>query len=260
MEETTIMIDAAKKAGALLMEGFNKVHSIEYKDSREIVTEADKAADKAILDILKSEYPDYAVLSEESGAHGSGDKMWIVDPLDGTTNYSIKNPFFNVSIALAEKIGERWQVVSGVVYAPFTDEMFFAEKGEGAFKNGEMISVSKEDDLAKQLIAFCHGHSPESINRTLKMFSIVKPVVRDFNRMRAAALELAYVADGRIGAFVSPDGRPWDAAAGSLLVKEAGGQISDFKGNPWDVEGEKRDILASNGVLHQKLLEMVSLV
>lgn len=258
MEETTAAIKAAKEAGKLLVENFKNIHTIQMKDSREIVTETDKASEQIILDILKKEYPNYAYLSEEAGKSPRDcEYMWVIDPLDGTTNYSIKNPFFDVSIALAGKTFKGWEIISGVVFSPFTRELFFAEKGEGAFLNGERISVSKEREIKNLLLAYCGGSSDHHILRTVNLFAKIKPVCRDFNRMRAGALELAYVADGRLGGYISAGGKPWDAAAGSLLVLEAGGSVTDFGRMPWSIEGEEKDILATNGLIHDMLLEVV---
>ncbi len=254
MEETKVAIRAVKEAGKVLMEGFDRVHKVEEKGAKEIVTEADLEAEKAILGILKEEFPDYSILSEESGEEMKGsERMWIVDPLDGTTNYSIRNPFFNSTVALAERVEGRWGVVSGVVYAPFLEEVFFAEKGEGCFLNGEKIRISGED-LGKMLLAYCHGKAPEDVRRAMKIMAELKPLCRDISRMRSGALELAFVACGRIGGFLSPGGRPWDSAAGSLLVKEAGGRVSDFSGGEWDAGPGSRDILATNGVVHEKIM------
>ncbi|MBL7160810.1 MAG: inositol monophosphatase, partial [Candidatus Aenigmarchaeota archaeon] len=231
-------------------------HDVEEKAQGEIVTEADKASEGIILGILRKEFPQYAILSEESGSSGNGGMMWVVDPLDGTTNYSIRNPFFNVSIGLASKAEQGWEMVSGVVYAPFTGEVFFAEKGEGSFLNGDHIQVS-EEELSKALVTYCHGSTNEQVSRTVKMFSTLKPLCRDFSRMRAGALELAFVAAGRTGAHISPGGKPWDSAAGSLLVQEAGGIVTDFTGQAWSPEGMERDILATNKVVHEKILEKI---
>lgn len=266
MEETKVAIRAAKEAGKLLMENFDKVHTIKVKNQQEIVTETDLESEKIILGILKKEFPGYSILAEESGmtaspriqseagrGEGESEYLWVVDPLDGTTNYSLKIPFFNVTIALAERSGNSWEVVSGVVHAPFTKEMFFAEKGEGSFLNGERISVSKETDLKKLFISHCNGKEEHQMRRVLKAFQELRPVTRDFMRMKSAALELAYVANGRLGGFVLLGGKSWDVAAGSLLVKEAGGKATDFAGREWTLNAG--DLLAANGQVHEQILE-----
>jgi len=255
MKETEVAIQAAKEAGKIIMENFGKVHSIKMKSKRDFVTETDIQAEKKILGILKKEFPDYSVLAEESGEHGEGEMKWIVDPLDGTTNYSIGNPFFNVSIGLAKKTGNRWEIISGVVYSPVTGEVFSAEKGKGAFLNGEKISVSQESELSKLLLTFCHGNDESDIKRVCGFFQELKLKSRDFNRMRAGALELAFVAAGRIGAYISSGDMAWDSAAGSLLVREAGGRLTNFQGNEWGI-GEKT-LLATNGFVHEKIIEII---
>jgi len=258
MEETKVAIRAAKEAGNLLMENFGKVHDVEEKSKHEILTETDLESERTILGILKSEYPGHSILSEEAGKETKESEfMWVVDPLDGSTNYSIRIPFFNVSIALTQRIEGKWEVVSGVVHAPFTREVFFAERGEGCFLNGEKASVSREEDLKKLILTYCHGYSEKQILRSIELYSKMKPVCRDLRRVGAAALELAYLACGRVGCYVAPGLKPWDTAAGSLLVEEAGGKVSDFSGREWDVSSQEMDILASNGVIHEKILEIM---
>jgi myo-inositol-1(or 4)-monophosphatase len=253
MDETTTAILAAKEAGRILSDNFGRVKSW-MKSPKDIVTEADIKAEEVILEILGKEYPDHSIWSEEKGKSlTNSEYMWVVDPLDGTTNYSVKNPFFNVSIALAH----RGEIVSGVVYSPITDELFHAEKGKGAFLNEEKIQVSKEAALENLLIVYCHGHSDTDIGRVTRLFPRLKPLFRDFSRMRSGALEHAFVAAGRLGAYISPGGKPMDSAAGILLVTEAGGKATDFEGKPWNVHLDNSDVITSNGVIHEKLLDLV---
>ena len=259
MEETQAAIGAAKEAGKFLLEAFKGIQDVTLKEAGEIVTEADLKSEKIIFEKLKAEFPEYSILSEEAGREEASDSdmLWIVDPLDGTTNFSIKNPFFGISIALAEKKGQSWLALSGVVCIPFTKEIFFAEKDEGAFLNGERISVSKESELENLLMAYCHGSGKEDLKRVLRIIPEMRPLSRDFTRMRAGAAELAFVACGRLGGYVSPGGMPWDSAAGVLLVREAGGKVTDFKGN--DVQADRQgDLIATNGLIHQKILEIIS--
>ena len=255
MEETKTAIEAAKEAGKLLKERFLDEQTIHVKEGQGIVTEADLEAERLIIETLKRDYPSYSILSEEDGMNKQDSPyMWVIDPLDGTTNYSIKNPFFCVSIGLAEKKEQGWKVIAGTVVAPITGEVFFAEAGEGAFVNGEPMRVASGDDLKKLIIGFCDGHGERGAERSIQLFTQMKPHMRSFTQMRAAALELAYVAAGRLGGFVFIDGKSWDMAAGQLLVTEAGGQVSDFKGSPW-VLGNG-DILATNGHIHPQLLDI----
>jgi myo-inositol-1(or 4)-monophosphatase len=252
MEFREVAVRAAKEAGKITVDHFYRKHTVKTKTPRDLVTEVDIASEKRILDLIKKNFPDHSILSEESGKdQEASEYLWVVDPLDGTTNYSIKNPFYNVSIALTKNN----KVILAVVYAPMTNEMFVAEKGKGAFLNGKRIHVSPERDFSKLLFAYCHGSTFDEIERITKIFAKLKPAVRDFSRMRAGALELAFVACGRLGAYISSGSNPWDVAAGALLVREAGGRVTDFVGNEWNIE--RNDILATNKAVHERLVEIL---
>ena len=254
-DELKVAIEASEEAGKMLLERFSESRDIESKTQFDFVTDADKEAERIILSRIRQNFPQHMILSEESkGENENSDHLWIVDPLDGTTNYTVHNPFFDVSIALARDN----EIIMGVVYAPFTKEMFYAEKGKGTFLNGKRISVSEETEISKSLLVYCHKNTKESIERIIKIFSVIKPKVRDFNRMRAGALELALVAAGKLGAYVTPDGYLWDSAAGSILVQEAGGRVTDFRNNEWKISEKLNiDIVASNGRLHDQILKIV---
>jgi len=241
-----------KEAGKILVDGFNRIHRIEMKSKHDFMTEMDTKSEKHILSTLRKDFPGYSVYSEEMGKEmKKSDYMWVVDPLDGTTNYSVRNPFFDVSIALLR--GN--EILLGVVYAPFTGEMFHAEKGKGAYLNGERIHVSKESDISKLLIVYCHNNDKRNVMRITEVFRRIKPLPIDFNRMRAGALEIAFVAAGRLGCYLTCGFHSYDVAAGTLLVREAGGRVTDFEGNEWD--SEKKDFLATNGKIHEKILELL---
>jgi myo-inositol-1(or 4)-monophosphatase len=250
--ELETAVEAARKAGRILMENYGRI-TVSYKKDLTIVTNADLESERYILSTLRREFPDHSILSEEAGlGEGDSEYMWAVDPLDGTTNYSMRNPFFNVSIALTY----RKEPVVGVVYYPFQDELFHAEKGGGAYLNDERIKVSKIDSMMESIHTFCHASDRDS---TLKMAGIwrrlklLNPKVRQIG---AGALELSYTACGRVDSFMMVNMNPWDVAAGALLVREAGGKVSDFTGREFDVDC--RDILASNGRLHERLLEIIN--
>jgi myo-inositol-1(or 4)-monophosphatase len=250
--ELDTAIRAAREAGRILVSGFNKIHRIEMKGKRDFLTEMDLKSEKRILSILGKHFPGYSMYSEERGKEiKESDFMWVVDPLDGTKNYSIQNPFFNVSIALLRK-GEP---IAGVVYAPFTDEMFCAESGEGSYLNGREIRVSDESDISRLLLAYCHNHDKRNTERLIEAFRRIKPLPLDFNRMRSGALELAFVAAGRLGCYLGCGFQLYDVAAGALLVREAGGKVTDFDGREFD--SGSNDILASNGGIHDKILELL---
>jgi myo-inositol-1(or 4)-monophosphatase len=212
----------------------------------------DLKAEKRILSVLGKNFPSYSVYSEEKGKEiKESDYMWVVDPLDGTTNYSVRNPFFDVSIALL-KGGE---AILGVVYSPVTGEVFHAEKGGGSYLNGKRIHVSKESDISKLLLVYCHNNDERNVMRITEVFRRIKPLPIDFNRMRAGALELAFVAAGRLGCYLSCGFQSYDVVAGALLVREAGGRITDFRGDEWNPG--KDDFLASNGKIHDKIVELL---
>jgi myo-inositol-1(or 4)-monophosphatase len=249
MEETKVAIEAAREAGKLLMEKFGSSPESEAGIAAGTV-KTRMASEKIILDILRKACPEYPVFS---GKAGKGEYMWIIEPLGGATNYSVRNPFFHVSVALAEK-NQEWEIVSGVVLAPFTGEVFFAERGEGAFLNAERVFVSREGELKNLLIAHC-GSSGKHAQKAGRLFSEIRPLCRDFIGMGAGGLELAFVACGRLGGFVCPGGNAMHAAAGSLLVREAGGKVTDFGGTvPGTGEGS---LLATNGLVHEKMMEIV---
>jgi myo-inositol-1(or 4)-monophosphatase len=242
---------AVREAGAFARDNFFRQHTVEMKTPRDVVTEVDVRNEKAIISAIRKEFPGHAIVGEESGTLKGSGYTWFVDPLDGTTNYSVQNPFFDISIGIARD-GEP---VMAFVYAPMIDELFSAEKGKGAFLNGKRIRVSQESDIAESLLVYCHNNDDESIGRAVKAFSVLKPLAKDLNRMRAGALELAFVGAGRLGAYLSTGLHSWDVAAGALIVKEAGGTVTDFSGKGWSFES--RDILASNGRIHEKLVRLL---
>ena len=247
---------AAKEAGKILARNFSGSYRVAAKGRRDIVTEIDIMSEEKIISILRGKYPDYSILSEEAGRMGGDTEYtWIIDPLDGTTNYTVKNPFFNVSIALAK----RGKILCGCVYAPITKELFYSEKGSGSFLNWKEIRVSAEGSLGKSLLTFCHGKTGRELSRVADIFRILKPASRDFSQMKSSELELAFVAAGRVDGFVSNGGKPWDAAAGSLLVSEAGGIVTDFSGKEWKFDSSRGsgDLIAANRKIHKEILKRI---
>jgi len=246
-----VAVLAAKKAGKELIKrykSFNR-NTVKLKAHHEILTQADLASEKIILSEIRKNFPDHRILSEEDGMSGTnGNYLWIIDPLDGSTNFSMHNPLWCVSIGVAYKN----EVVIGVIYAPILNEIFIAEKGKGAFLNGKKIKVSGHTE--KALHTFCHGRSQKEIKRALRYYRHQKLRELDCRQMGSAALELAYVASGRTESILIPGTNPWDVAAGVLLVREAGGKVTNFKGKRWDIK--EKDILASNGRVHQMILKV----
>jgi len=248
-------IDAARDAGVLLMQrlGVAKVHN---KGDIDLVTEADLASEKLIIERIRSYYPQHAILAEESGeAETSGGKSsewkWIIDPLDGTTNYAHSYPCFCVSIAL-EHAGV---LEVGVVYDPVRDEMFAAERGNGATLNDRKITVSSIEELKDAMV--CTGfpynvRERADFTRDFANFTMAAQAVR---RDGSAALDLAYVACGRFDGFWEDGLSPWDIAAGKILIEEARGRVSNFENQPLSIYTKR--VLASNGLVHEAMMRVL---
>ncbi|MBD5605134.1 MAG: inositol monophosphatase, partial [Candidatus Eremiobacteraeota bacterium] len=212
----------------------------------DLVTAADRASEALIVARLRAATPGATILGEESGStRGTSDERWIVDPLDGTTNYAHAYPIYCVSIGY-EVAGE---MIAGVVYAPALGELYAAERGAGTTCNGERISVSAIPRVAHALV--CTGFKPADFDRNGVYFERLSRVAQGVRRDGAAALDLAFVAAGRFEAFWEYDLAPWDIAAGSLLVREAGGYVSAIDGSPFSVAGDST--LASNGRVHDEM-------
>lgn len=244
---------AAYAAGNELLKRYGKYQRKDqkFKSFHEIVTQADLAAEKIILKEIKNNFPDHQILSEEAGQNkNKSDYLWVVDPLDGTHNFSMHNPLWSVSIACLYKN----EVILGIIFAPFLNELYVAEKNVGAWLNGRRLHVSGFSG-AKVINTYCHGGTIKDIKRAIKYYDYQKLHNLDIRQLGSAALELAYVAAGRIESIVIPGARSWDVAAGALLVSEAGGRISDFKNNNWNIKSS--DLAASNGVIHSDLIKIL---
>ncbi|MGH7318366.1 MAG: inositol monophosphatase family protein [Candidatus Rokuibacteriota bacterium] len=244
-------IDAARAAGRLLRDARAEARQIAYKGGpTNLVTEMDARAEVLLLHHLGLVFPADAVLAEESGARaGSSGRRWIIDPLDGTTNYAHGVPIYAVSIAL-ECDGE---VVLGVVFDPNHDEVFVAERGGGASVNSQPLTVSRSASLDESLLATGFPYAiRETHDTNLPEYAAFSLRTRGVRRLGSAVLYLAYVAAGRLDGYWELRLGPWDAAAGALLVKEAGGRISNLEGGPLDLEAPS--IVASNGRIHEAML------
>jgi myo-inositol-1(or 4)-monophosphatase len=248
-------VELARKSGALLKEKFSKTHKIHYKGEINLVTEADKMSEDLIIKEIKRHFPDHGILSEESPAiTGAGKLRWIIDPLDGTTNYAHGYPVFCVSIALEKED----DVIMGVVYDPMRDDMFVAQRGRGAYLNGIKIAVSPVKNISRSLLATGFPYDiRESKDNNLNYFNSMAKNVQAIRRAGAAALDLAYLAAGRFDGFWELKLKPWDTAAGCLLVTEAGGVTSDLKGGKWHLYSP--NLLASNGSIHKQMIKVLSL-
>jgi myo-inositol-1(or 4)-monophosphatase len=246
---------AALEAGKILRSLYAKPHQISHKSDINIVTEADIASEQKIIEVLTAARKDIAVLAEESQSNYEAipmEPVWIIDPLDGTTNYAHTFPWFGISIAYMEN-GEPGV---GVIYCPIPDELFCAVRGSGAVLNGEPITVSGTDNMLQSLVATGFPYDiNERLNEIVSILYAVLPAVQDVRRAGAAALDLAYVACGRLDGFWETNLKPWDTAAGQLLVTEAGGKITDFSGEHYSPFVP--EVLATNGRIHGGLVQLL---
>lgn len=237
--------EVARKAGVILREHQGKVQRIEYKGDIDIVTEVDRMAETLIREAIAARYPDHEVLGEEEGLKTTTSSYrWIVDPVDGTTNYAHGFPYYCVSIALSVD-GE---IKAGAVYHPIWEELFSAAKGEGATLNGNPIRVSQVHELKRALLSTGFPYDVIHSGINYGHFKAMLHQAQGVRRAGSAALDLCQVACGRYEAFWEPGLSAWDVAAGALIVQEAGGMVTDYHGNPFDPYA--REILASNTHLH----------
>jgi myo-inositol-1(or 4)-monophosphatase len=248
-----VAVEAARAAGRILKERADSVGKIEYKGEIDPVTEIDLLCEKAVIDRIQKAFPGHAFLAEESGdTQGDADHLWIIDPLDGTVNYAHGYPAYCVSIGYQCK-GE---VAVGVVYNPCLNELFVAEKGQGATLNGKPIAVSPVTELKQSLLATGFPYDiNESPDNNLDNFRNFITACQAIRRPGSAALDLCYTAMGRFEGFWELKLHPWDYAAGWLLVEEAGGTMTRFDGSPFQM-GD-RSILASNGHIHQAMVDVL---
>ncbi|MBP7690688.1 MAG: inositol monophosphatase [Anaerolineales bacterium] len=249
----TFIEQTARAAGDLLREGYGRAQHIEYKGAVDLVTEYDHLSETLILGRLRAAYPEHAIRAEESGRLGaSAEFEWWVDPVDGTTNFAHGFPIFAVSIALAR----RGQVIAGAVYDPTRDEMFLAEAGQGAALNGTRLRVSAETRLDRALLTTGFPYdvrtNPENNFAQFMQFYKRAQAVR---RPGAAALDCAYVAAGRVDGYWELGTKPWDIAAGALLVREAGGRVTTTSGS--EVMWDQPTVLMTNGHLHAAMLRVL---
>lgn len=248
---------AAIESGKILKENFEGSFGIESKDIvSNLVTEIDKKSEKKIIEIIKSDFPSHNILSEEIGAIDlDSDVKWIIDPIDGTINYAHSIPLCCVSIGVEKKD----EVIMGVVYNPLSGESFFAEKGKGATLNDNKITVSTEKDISKSLLVTGFPYSSsKNPNKQLDVFSKIVSSDIPVRRLGSAALDICWTACGRLDGFWEFNLHPWDVAGGSIILIEAGGKLSNFSGNEYNLYG--KEILATNGLIHEQVLEFIQSV
>ncbi|HEX75671.1 MAG TPA: inositol monophosphatase [Dehalococcoidia bacterium] len=244
-----VATQAAEEAGEILLAHFCSKKEIKYKGKSNLVTEADILSEKTILEFLESEYPDCNILSEESNSSApTTGYTWIVDPLDGTNNYVYGVPFFCINIALAKDE----DVLLGITHDPVREELFRAEKGKGAYLNDSAIQVSKEGSLGTSLVGLDLGYSAEQSKKMLDIATRLWSQVHCLRVMGSASLSLAYVACGRVSLYLHRYLYPWDIASGLLLIREAGGKVTDWQRKP--ASCQTKEIIASNDRLHQEFM------
>ncbi len=254
--ELELMLRLARQAGEILCQGYGTDVQVEHKGPVDLVTEFDRRSETLILEAIHREYPADGMLSEESGSNGvHGERTWIVDPLDGTTNFAHGIPIFAVTMAVTDGRG----LHSGVVYDPLRQEMFWAERGAGAFLNDRRLEVSQVSDLRRSLLVtgFPYDIATSRFNN-LDHYANFAVRCQGVRRLGSAALDLAYLAAGRFEGYWDLQLSPWDVAAGALLIQEAGGRVTNIHGGD-DFLRRDLSLLATNRLLHGPMLEVLRL-
>lgn len=253
---TTQLIPIIQQAAALFKKGYFSDKNVRYKGTVDLVTEYDLAIETMLTEAFATAFPDYTVIGEEgSSAHERPEKAIYIDPIDGTTNFVHGIPFCAISVG----VWENGVPVAGVVYNPILEECFSAERGKGAFLNGAPIRVSPQDDFQQSLIAtgfpYTKVERGDDLRWVLRTTQTLLPLTRDIRRLGAASLDLCYVAQGKFEAYYECNLKPWDVAAGVLIVEEAGGRVSSPEGGPYMLGDHI--IAVSNGFVHTPLLEAI---
>ena len=250
---TEAAVAAARAAGTVLLEEFGNERHIEYKGIIDLVTDADRRSEQTVVSMLRGRFPDHQILAEEGTGGGTSSRYrWIIDPLDGTTNYAHRYPHFAVSIGL-ERDGE---MVVGAVYDPVRDELFTAQAGSGAHLNGRRLRISQSDELLRSLLCTGFPYDHSFLEASLRRWEQFVREAQAVRRDGSAALDICYVAAGRFDGFWEDHLFPWDMAAATLIVREAGGTATDYRGLPTNVyQGE---LVASNGRLHEAMLTSIA--
>lgn len=252
-EYLNIGIKAAYKAGKIVKKGFYSMKNIEFKSYADPVTEFDKKSEEIIVDTILKRYPKHSILTEELlSKDNKSEFKWVIDPIDGTINFTHQIPFTAISIALEHNN----ELVVGIVYNPIFDEMYYAYKGYGAYMNKKRISVSKISEKRKSLLVT----GMPTFNK-LRFPEFIKPLENfmqnysGFRRLGSAAMDLVYVASGKFEAFYEEGLSPWDSAGGVVIVREAGGKVTDYYGNDYSIYN--KTLIASNGLIHNDLVEVL---
>jgi len=242
---------AVKEAGKILQKHFGKPIEISFKKDLSLITGIDFKAERIIIKLIKKNFPSHNILSEESGGKTGEKYTWVVDALDGTTNYTKNFPFFSTSIALLYKR----DLIMSIVFNPISKELYFAEKGKGSFLNGKRIKVGKQQTLSKAVILLNKGRTKKDFIKFHKILGKVGKLCRTFRFWGSLNLELCYIASGRIDGHIDVGSKLWDFAAGVLIIREAGGKVTDFNGQDWQID--TKNTIATNGKIHNQLLKLV---
>jgi myo-inositol-1(or 4)-monophosphatase len=248
-------IEAIYSGARVLRDHFGHISQINQKSAFDLVTEADTESEKQIIETIRKTFPDHAILAEESGANkGTAEYRWLIDPLDGTTNYVHQLPIFTIAIALAL----RDEIVLGLVLNPMDGELYSAIAGKGAELNGKSIKVSSTASVSDSLLitGFPYDFS-EIVEPAMKRFSVCQQASQGVRRLGSAALDLCYVACGRFDGFWEQNLKPWDKAAGAIIAAEAGAVITNFSSQPFSIN--QKEILVTNGRIHQEMLSLLEL-
>lgn len=246
-----IAIKAAREAGKIIEKKFRKSSKVFYKKDLSVVTSVDFEAEKTIVKLIQKNFPYHNILAEEKGGVLGKGYSWIIDPLDGTTNYISKVPFFSTSIALFYNK----ELILAVVFNPLNKELYFAEKGKRAYLNGKKIRVGRKRALSELVITLGKGRTERDFISLYKTLREIGRRCRTFRVLGSTSLELCYIASGRIDSFIDVGSKPWDYAAGVLIVEEAGGRVTDFKGKEWEIK--TKNIIASNKEINKLLLYLL---
>ena len=248
----SLMLKAAKEAGKAIMKYYGNPGKLGYKNPRSIVTKCDLLSEKKIIEIISKKYPNHNFLTEESGLmKKNSEYTWIIDPIDGTTNFISKIPEFAVSIGLAKNE----DVFMGAVYNPCTNDMYFAEKGKGSFLNGRSLKVSNKKALIEAIATFSLPSNIKVSRKTLGILSRNFGIFRGVRNFGSAALNLCYIAEARMDLYFTLGIKAWDAAAAKLVVEEAGGKITSISNKKWELND--KTLVASNKILHNKFIKII---
>ena len=245
----------AKKGGKILRRNFGKLkpEQIESKGAHDVVTSADKEVEAMYREAIKKQFPDHGIIGEEGTSIGTDREfLWIFDPLDGTKNFASENPFFCTMMCLVKNM----EPLASVIYEPINDNIFYAVKDEGAFKNGSPIHVSSQTDIKKSMLLYCHAADEESIKNAEHYVVKLKLASSDASRLRCAGLEMALVAQGSCEAYLMNKLPLWDMASGALLVREAGGRVTDFSGKNWK-PGDPNILVSNGSKIHEEILGII---